>query len=228
MWRKHMPYSQVLRQQLATLASQAASSSVGVGRAGVGHGPMGARSNSANGLLPRPLVKRQTSHPQLSALAQSAGSCIGARGASSPDLQEPVPLLKPQLRSALEDAKMVGVERMNQFLLWHLPGTSQGSWASPFTNPLLFMPVREERMVHLHASRLLRFSASQPKIEFFNVCNPAKQACFDLDWSSMIPDLDASDASVPRLCDVKFHPFLPLAITCFPSLSSFVVNYRGA
>jgi hypothetical protein len=150
----------------------------------------------------------------------------GLQGAVSRCTDRNTNNLFEQVAAVVEDARSVGPEKMGQFLLWHLPGASQGSWASPYTNPLRFLPTRNDRIVHFHGSRTLRFSASSTRIDFLLGGSPSKQAVFELDWSMMIADLDPSDASQPKFCDVKFHPFLPLVITCFPSLSCFCVHYR--
>ena len=210
-----MPHTLVMQQQLKTLAEQAQLSSPHVPT----HG-----SGSSGMVRSRSWMHRPSSTSSFSQLisVHNAQNRSTARSTDEPDVKN----LREQVAAVLEDAARVGPERMEQFLLWHLPGASQGSWASPYTNPLLFTPIRKDRIVHFHGSRTLRFSASGSRIQFFSGSSPEKQVLFDLDWSTMVADLDPSDASQPKFCDVKFHPFLPLVITCFPSLSCFCVHYR--
>ena len=210
-----MPDTLVMQQQLKTLAEQAQTSSP--------HMP--AHGTSSPGMArSRSWMQRSSSTTSFSQLISLHDVQIGSTARSAE--QKGIESLWGQVAAVLKDAKRVGAERMGQFLLWHFPGASQGSWASPYTNPLLFTPIRKDRVVHFHGSRTLRFSASSAKIEFHSGSSPDSQVLFDLDWSTMVADLDPSDASQPKFCDVKFHPFLPLVITCFPSLSCFCVHYR--
>jgi hypothetical protein len=222
-----MPLSLVMQQQLNTLAEQAAGSR----SQSTGPSSMHMAAHARGGGMGNPSMMVSRSRMQQSGSASSFPQLKTPQGGQSgstapcPEAQHSNNL-RDQVAAVLEDARRVGPERMGQFLLWHLPGASQGSWASPYTNPRLFVPIRKDRMVHFHGSRTLRFSASSARIDFFSGCSSGKQAVFDLDWSRMISDLHPSDASQPKICDVKFHPFLPLVITCFPSLSCFCVHYR--
>lgn len=225
MWKAHMPHSLVMQQQFNTLAEQATGSSRFPSRASSphisSHGHAGTNGSSSL-MLSRSRIQRSGSTGSFSHLKTLQNNQNGASRCTDKQHNKN---LREQVSSVLEDARRVGPERMGQFLLWHLPGASQGSWASPYTNPLLFVPIRKDRIVHFHGSRTLRFSASSTKIEFFSG-GTHKNSVFDLDWSTMVADLDPSDASQPKFCDVKFHPYLPLVITCFPSLSCFCVHYR--
>ena len=222
-----MPHSLVMQQQLNTLAEQAVGGSRRLpARPTSPRIHAGTAGNSARGLS-RNQVHRSASAGSFSQLAMLHTSQNGA--AAQGPVEQVNTNLREQVAAVLQDARRVGPERMGQFLLWHLPGASQGSWASPYTNPLLFLPIRKDCIVHFHGSRTLRFSASSTRIEFFpgsHLFHSSSEPVFELDWSMMINDLDPSDASQPKFCDVKFHPFLPLVITCFPSLSCFCVHYR--
>jgi len=148
------------------------------------------------------------------------GACSsGAGGGSAAILQ--------RMLYVTAAARKVGPERMRQFMMWHLPGASQAMLSSPYTDPLMYRVIRQERMVHLHASRWLRFLAAQPKIEFYNLARDVETPAFELDCSMVGSTGQVMHATAPKLClEMKFHPSLPIVISCFPMYSCFVVHYR--
>lgn len=224
MWRCYMPHLHVMAQQLETLASHPASAAQAGGAAAATQSPGAAASHASSSVS-----RSSTPPPMLGSLSmlsslkptQAKGGTSSAASSSS--------AIQQRMLNIVTAARKAGHERMRQFMMWHMPGASQAMLSSPYTDPLMYRVVRHDRMVHLHASRWLRFLAAQPKIEFFNLARNADTPAFELDCSMAGHTGQPGHATAPRLClEMKFHPSLPIVISCFPMYSCFVVHYRHA
>ena len=224
-----MPHLHVMAQQLETLASHPASvaQAGGAGAVGVATQSLGgvashASSSVSRSSTPPPTLRTRAMAPSLTPTQSkpAAGHETGSPARSSFAIQQ-------RMLKIVAAARKVGPERMRQFMMWHLPGASQAMLSSPYTDPLMYRVIRHERMVHLHASRWLRFLASQPKIEFYHIARSGETPAFELDCSMVGSTGHVGHASAQRLClEMKFHPSLPIVISCFPMYSCFVVHYR--
>lgn len=225
MWRSYMPHLQVMSQQLETLASHPATNTQGIGTGAAAppqsQGPSASHASSS--------VSRSSGSLQRSKMyPRSKGIPATAEGVQEPCAVCSSSAIQQRMLSIVAAARKVGLERMRQFMMWHLPGASQAMLSSPFTDPLMYRVIRHERMVHLHASRWLRFLAAQPKIEFYNLSNGREAPAFELDCSMVGVTGQMGHAAGPRPClEMKFHPSLPIVISCFPMYSCFVVHYRS-
>jgi hypothetical protein len=136
-----------------------------------------------------------------------------------------------RLLRVLQDVRTMGPERLKIFLMWHLPGSSQAMWSSPYTDLDVFeILMRDNRCAHVYAAKIHKFTASHPIIGVFRCRQSGENPLFVLDCSSMVEDARAaagSTSSGKNDFSIKFHPNLPLAVCSFPGHSCIVLHSRN-
>lgn len=134
------------------------------------------------------------------------------------------------MRQAAEVAEGMGADSLRRLLLWHLPGTCQAVFATPYLDPSLYVS-DSPSAYRIHFATYQRFAPEDAVVAFSAARHTQRGVRFRLDCRPVLESLHrGSQAGARTQLSVLhgFHPYLPLVVSTFQPTGAMVIHYWRA
>ena len=133
-----------------------------------------------------------------------------------------------RVASLLHTAAKLDKGALRHFMSRHMPGSSACANLSPYADPRNFVTWRGGELCNLFESRWHLATAPEISIAFHDPHAPGAAPRFTLDCSAAVQDGPNAPGlqSARYFVSHRFHPYLPLAVTCVAGLNCMIVHHR--
>lgn len=133
-----------------------------------------------------------------------------------------------RVATLLGTAAALNKAALRHFVSQHLPGSTACANLSPYVDPRNFVTRRGGELCNLFESRWHLATAAEISTDFHDPRSPGAPARFALDCSAALRDAPHAPGpqSARYFVSHRFHPYLPLAVTCIAGLNCMIVHHR--